>query len=150
MTLENVDDESSYSIDERKFFIQSASMKLLAYIIPKDDIKTELRPKRVKVNPKVALAGKTRVSLDFEGEDDVVLDIKFNDGVSRVTFNNDDDMLLKLEKSENARNPKLKVNDEDYDISSWFMICKNDEVKISITKPRQNLISTLVFKGKLV
>lgn len=150
MTLENVDDESSYAIDERKFFIQSASMKLLAYIIPKDDIKTELRPKRVKVNPKVALAGKTRVSLDFEGDDEVVLDIKFNDGVSRVTFNNDDDMLLKLEKSENARNPKLKVNDEEYDISSWFRISKNDEVKISITKPRHNLVSNLVFKGKLV
>ena len=149
LVMDDISDDTSYTIDERKFFIQSASLKLIGYIIPKDDIKTELKPKRIKLNPKVAL-GRTRVSLDFEGDDDVVLDIKFNDRVSKVTFENDDDMLLKLEECKNARNVKLMVDDEDYDPYSWFRLHRNDEVRISITKPRSNLISTLIFKGKVV
>ena len=150
LVVDNIDDETSYTIDERKFFIQSASLKLIGYIIPKDDIKTDLRPKRIRANPSLAFTNRTRVSLDFEGDDGVVLDIKFNEGVSKVTFGNDDDIMVKLDRCENARKVKIMINGDDYDASSWFRIQKGDEVKVSIAKPRQNSLSTVVFVGKLV
>ena len=37
MVVEEISDETSYSISDRKFFVQSVTLKLMAYIIEKED-----------------------------------------------------------------------------------------------------------------
>lgn len=52
MVIENITDESEYSIDDRKYYSQSYQIKLMAYIIRKEDFKVSKVPSRfiVKIN----------------------------------------------------------------------------------------------------
>lgn len=49
MVIENITDESEYSIDDRKYYAQSYQIKLMAYIIRKEDFKVTKVPSRFKV-----------------------------------------------------------------------------------------------------
>ena len=44
MTLESIADESEYTIDDRKYYSQTFTIKLMAYIIRKEDFKVEHLP----------------------------------------------------------------------------------------------------------
>jgi len=46
MVIENITDESEYSIDDRKYYSQSYQIKLMAYIIRKEDFKVTKIPSR--------------------------------------------------------------------------------------------------------
>ena len=46
MVIENINDESEYSIDDRKFYAQAYQIKLMAYIIRKEDFKVTKIPSR--------------------------------------------------------------------------------------------------------
>lgn len=50
MVIENITDESEYSIDDRKYYAQSYQIKLMAYIIRKEDFKVTKIPSRFKVS----------------------------------------------------------------------------------------------------
>jgi len=49
MVIESVNDESEYSIDDRKYYAQSYVIKLMGYIIRKEDFKVTKVPSRFKV-----------------------------------------------------------------------------------------------------
>lgn len=49
MVIENITDESEYSIDDRKYYAQTYQIKLMAYIIRKEDFKVTKIPSRFKV-----------------------------------------------------------------------------------------------------
>lgn len=49
MVIENITDESEYSIDDRKYYAQSYQIKLMAYIIRKEDFKVTKIPSRFTV-----------------------------------------------------------------------------------------------------
>ena len=46
MVIENITDESEYNIDDRKYYSQSYQIKLMAYIIRKEDFKVTKIPSR--------------------------------------------------------------------------------------------------------
>lgn len=46
MVIENITDESEYSIDDRKFYAQAYQIKLMAYVIRKEDFKVTKIPSR--------------------------------------------------------------------------------------------------------
>lgn len=46
MTIESINDESEYNIDDRKYYAQSYNIKVLAYIIRKEDFKVTKIPSR--------------------------------------------------------------------------------------------------------
>ena len=48
MTLESVSDESEYAIDDRKYYSQSCQIKVMGYIIKKEDFKVTRLPSRIK------------------------------------------------------------------------------------------------------
>lgn len=54
MVIENITDESEYSINDRKYYAQSYQIKLMAYIIRKEDFKVTKIPSRfkIKIEPK--------------------------------------------------------------------------------------------------
>lgn len=41
MTLDEISDETSYSISDRKFYVQTATVKLMAYIIEPEDFEVK-------------------------------------------------------------------------------------------------------------
>jgi len=49
MVIENITDESEYNIDDRKYYAQSYQIKLMAYIIRKEDFKVTKVPSRFKI-----------------------------------------------------------------------------------------------------
>lgn len=96
MTLEDIGDSSNYSIEERKFFVQSVTIKLLGYLIPKDDIKIELKPKKRKLDYGFENSlKKTYVSMEYVDDmDEFEFNLDFMDGVSKVKFELDEDIEL--------------------------------------------------------
>lgn len=152
MTLENISDSSDYTIDGRKFYIQSMDIELKAYIIAKDDIKVELVPKRKKVTTNLKAYDKSIVTMEFDDEDDdkFILNIKFNKNTTKVNFKPDDCMKLKFIRKRNANKVVMKVNDEEIDVNSDILINSGDDVSIKITQPVGTESSEIDFNGKIV
>ena len=152
MTLENISDSSDYTIDGRKFYIQSMDIELKAYIIAKDDIKVELVPKRKKVTTSLKAYDKSIVTMEFDDEDDdkFILNIKFNKNTTRVNFKPDDCMKLKFIRKRNANKVVMKVNDEEIDVNSDILINSDDDVSIKITQPVGTESSEIIFNGEIV
>ena len=48
MTLDGVQDESNYQIDDRQFYGQSYNIKVMAYIITEEDYRVEQIPLKKK------------------------------------------------------------------------------------------------------
>ena len=152
MVLDNISDVSDYTIDGRKFYSQSMDITLMAYIIPKDDIKVNIVPKRRKVTTSLKQYDKTIVTMDCDddSEKDFTLNIKFNKNVSKVNFKLDEKMELNFVDKENANKVSMKINDEDVDIYSCLTIKPGDEIFIKFVKPVTLKSSEIIFKGVLI
>lgn len=150
MLLDNISDNSDYTINDRKFFIQSAAITLMGYIIPKDDMKIELVPKRKYATLHLDRTKKTYVSMDFNDNNNVGLKIDFDLGVRKVNFGIEDDMIIRLDKKINANRIIMKINDDEVDISGKIRVHEGDDVKISIVQPKATRKSQLIFSGMLV
>ena len=152
MLLENINDSSDYTIDGRKFYIQSIDVKLLAYIIPRDDIKVNLLPKRRIIKTNLDEYEKTHVLMEYDDEDEnkFQLVIKFSPKITKVTFTLDDDMYLTFSDKENANKAQMKVNGDDVDIESKLKIKAGDEIFIKITQPNSLKLSKIKFNGELI
>ena len=152
MLLENISDSSDYTIDGRKFYIQSTDIKLMGYLIPRDDIKVNLLPKRQKVETNLDKFNRTFVSMDYDEEDEnkTKLIIKFSPKITKVSFTLDDGMYLTFLDKENANKVILRVNGDDVDINSKFKVNPGDEISIKITQPNHTKLSQINFDGELI
>ena len=152
MTLENISDSSDYTIDGRKFYLQSMDIVLKAYIIAKDDIKVELVPKRKKVTTNLKAYDKSIVTMEFDDDDEdkFVLNIKFNKQTTKVNFKPGDKMKLKFVKKKNANKLVIKINDEEIDINSDITVDPDDDISIKITQPVGTESSEIIFNGEII
>lgn len=152
MTLEDVSDESQYSIEERKFFVQSVEIKAMAYIIRRSDFKVEKRPKRISLT----LAGdaKKRVPLveieEYEGKlnnKGIDLSVSFEPYHDKVEFDIDTDMTIEKVETDNVRSYRISVNGTPYYTEKGFSVKNGDTIKIKIIQYEQAKQSTLKFIG---
>jgi hypothetical protein len=153
MTLDNISDVTDYTIDGRKFYMQTAEITVMAYLIPRDDIKVNIVPKRQKVTTNLKKYDRTLVTMDFDNdsEDKMTLNIKFSPNVVKVSFEVQDKMVLTMVDKKNANKLDMKVNSEDVDIySDKITVCPNDEITIRIVQPNKLKTSEIVFKGVLL
>ena len=152
MVMDSIGDDSRYNIDERKFFSQTASVKLMAYIIPKDDIKVELKPKRVSAKFSIDKMQKTYVDMDFDTDSDTRfrLNIKYRNGVTSARFVAEDSMSLVLGDRVNVNNVKVYVNDDEYDTKSKIIINAGDNMSVYIVPPNKTMPSSIVFAGEIL
>lgn len=152
MLLESLSDSSDYTIDGRKFYIQTSEIRLVGYLIPRDDIKVELLPKRKKVAMSMNKFNKTYVTMDYdeEIEDKFKLTIKFSPKTCKINFTLDEDMYLTFYNKENANKIILKINGEDRSIDSKLRIYNGDEIFIKITQPNVTKLSEIVFDGETI
>lgn len=152
MVIEEVNDETSYSIDERKFFIQSIGIKVMAYIINKEDFKVERKAKRIQLSvegnkkhiPKVEVEDFQEGAMD---NPNVKVKISFEPYHDRVEFVMDSDMVINTTQMNNIRNLRIFVNDTLYFTEKGFTVHKNDNLKIRIRKVDMNKSSVLYFNG---
>ena len=152
MVLESIGDESRYTVDDRKFFNQNVSVKLMGYVIPKDDIKVELKPKRMPVSFTTDCQKRTYVDMDFENGSDSVfrLNVKYGRGVKIARFTVEDRMSVFVSGSENANNVRVTVNGDEYAYGSNLTLNPYDRVVVRITPPNRTIPSSVYFSGKIL
>lgn len=153
MVIEEVNDETSYSIDERKFFLQSIGIKVMAYIINKDDFKVENKPKRImtfmegdtkRPSPSVDIDEYEDNSLEYRSID---LTIGLEEYHDKVEFDIDTDMNITSIVKSNIRNMRIFVNDTPYYTDKGFKLKDGDNVKIKVNKFDTSDKAKIIFKG---
>lgn len=154
MTLEGIQDESNYQIDDRQFYGQSYNIKVMAYIITDKDYKVEEIPlKRKVIHSNIVNNKKSEVEIDEEEHE---LVITFPSGCNKAKFTIDCDFETTHQESVNIKKEILKftneekllvtilVNDNEI-IGSNYIFKENDEIKIKIKKINQKETSVLKF-----
>jgi hypothetical protein len=138
MLLEDISDETSYSISDRKFFVQSANIKVMAYIIQSDNFEVKKYPKRINQMLEGDVFKKNKACVEVEEIDNPMknktlnINIKIEPFNTKVKFTFDTEMIVENIITDNVRNMRIMVNDTLYYIDKSFKLHKNDNVLIKI------------------
>ena len=137
MVIDEINDESTYSIEDRKFYVQSVSIKVMAYIIHEDDFQVERYPKRILLMTEGEKSKKPKISIEEYETDDfeytnIDMTIDFKNGIDKATFVSDTDFVIEDIKTENVRNLRIFINGTMIYHKNGFKIKNEDEVKIKL------------------
>lgn len=159
ITLDNVTDESEYNINDRQFYSQTYSLKLMAYILTENDFKVSEMPLKSKINLGMPMTKKTKASVevnDCENEINgsnenplVDIDIKFPPKVTDVEF--DLDMTWKYNTYETvniAGDFRIFVNDIECDIRNTFTVNDGDTIRIIVRHRNPLRESSIIMHGE--
>lgn len=154
MVLEEVNDETTYSIEERKFFVQSIVVKAMAYIIHEEDFDVKKYPKRVKLYDSTKQRRpKSMVDIEEkEGEDNYAfksldLRVMFAPGENKVEFTMDTDMVVQYGTRDNITDVRVSINGTPIFIEKGFSIKNGDNVKVRMWSADYRSPSVMVFSG---
>ena len=130
--LEDISDETEYSIDNRKVFTQSAIIIVKGYVIPKDTLKIEKFPKRGKVGYAYGFTPPKAV-VEVEGDDngDCIV-VNFPKGRNTISFTYDGDFRITGVEKENIRSFKVSLNGGEILDLVNLALKEDDEVDIRI------------------
>ena len=153
MVIDSVDDETQYSIDDRRFFVQSITIKVMAYIINEEDFKVDRLPKRVILSTE-GDAKKKKAEVNIDEYDDSVfgtkaveLSVDFKEWSDKVEFDIDTSFSVEDVEMENVLSYRLFINDMMIYTEKGFKFSDGDNVKIKIKKFYNEDVSMMVFKG---
>ena len=153
MLLEEISDETSYSISDRKFFVQSATIKLMAYIIEPEDFEVKKYPKRVHTILEGDLFKKDKACVEIEEIDNPMKNKTLNINISlepyhtKVNFVFDTEMVVEHIITENVRNLRLMVNDDLYYTNKSFKLHNNDDIRLQIMALENEKETKIKFVG---
>lgn len=158
MKLVDVSDESKYDIDDRRYYSQSYTITVMAYIMRRDGFVVEERPK-------LALRGFSDDGMSYaEIEEvpcswfepspyrypEVALNVHIDACSRSYTLNIDSDMKVLNVNVENARSYRLYVNDVYIPEESieGTLFRKGDEIKVShVLRYNQAMATDVKFTG---
>ncbi len=151
MIIDSIDDETSYGLEERKFFVQSVTIRVKAYIINSDDFEVHKFAKE----PRLYTEGERKhrkVSVDISEFDEkrnkrVEINIRFEKPSTKVEFVMDMDMDVDEILMDNAYDVRVFVNDTPYYTEKGFKIKNNDSIRVKIRKRDEFNDSTITFVG---
>lgn len=142
MVLESIGDESEYSIDDRQFYSQSYSIKLMGFILEEKDFKVTQIPLKSKVNFSVINKGKTGekydVAVDIEicnnkEKETLVITLNYPVRVKTVEFVMDTDFKIDSFEYDGLTNfCKIYVNGNEVSASKGTLFKTDDKVKIDV------------------
>lgn len=153
VTLEDINDNTEYTISERKFYNQTVTVKVMAYIISEDDFKIEKKPKRIKLFMQGDVRRpKPEINIDefFNdkiGHTEIELTIDFQAFHTKTNFDIDTDFIVERTELYNIRNYRLSVNDTPYYTDKGFTLKNDDNIKIFINHLDPNEMAQLKFIG---
>lgn len=152
MVIDSIDDETSYTIEDRKFFVQSVHIKIMAYIINPEDFKVSKYSKQPRLYALGERQNKRPVVNIEEYEEtvdhrhiDIVVNFKEYD--KKVIFEMDTDVDVECIQTENVRNLRLFINDVPYYTDGSFKLRKGDIVRLKIRVIDEQKPSKVIFKG---
>ena len=151
--LEDINDNTEYTISERKFYNQTVTVKVMAYIISEDDFKIEKKPKRIKLFMQGDVRRpKPEINIDefFNdkiGHTEIELTIDFQAFHTKTNFDIDTDFIVERTELYNVRNYRLSVNDTPYYTDKGFTLKNGDNIKIFINHLDPNEMAQLKFIG---
>lgn len=138
MVIDEISDETTYSISDRKFYVQSVTIKLMAYIIEKNDFEVKKYPKRTNLMISGDKYKKNQPCVEIEEIDSPLknktlnVNITFQPYHSKVKFEIDTDMNVEKVYTENVRHFRIMVNDTLYYTEKGFKLHNKDSVIIQI------------------
>ena len=139
MVIDEISDETSYSISDRKFYVQSVTIKLMAYIIEKNDFEVKKYPKRTNLSLNGDKYKKKQPCVEIEEVETpyknktLNVNITFEPYHNKLEFEFDTDMKVEKVYTENVRNFRIMVNDTLYYTDKGFKLHNEDSVRIQIT-----------------
>lgn len=153
MLLESINDESQYNIDDRQFYSQTYEIKVMGYIITKDDYRCEEIP--LKSNAVINVGGKSKYQSEVEIEEDeenkeIVLTIDFPKNKKPIAeFTIDTDFICNTIKTENLlKNYKIFINGSKVSNETPIKFNEDDIIKITGFKLRDYLDSKMILSGE--
>lgn len=152
LVLEGVDDESKYSVSDYRFYVQTITIKAMAYIIAEDSIKVDKFPKRVNVGLVNDKKKKVKIDIEEDYTDDLAnqtinLSLNFEKWHDKAEFQIDTDMdILSIEK-ENVRTMRIFVNGTPIYWNKGFKVKNGDTIKVRISQFDVSDTASLIFKG---
>lgn len=138
MVIDEISDETSYSISDRKFYVQSVTIKLMAYIIEKEDFEVKKYPKRTNLSLNGDKYKKNQPCVEIEEINNPLKNKTLNVNITcqpyhnKLEFEFDTDMNIEKIYTENVRNIRIMVNDTLYYIEKGFKLHDKDSVRIQI------------------
>ena len=138
MVIDEISDETTYSISDRKFYVQSVTIKLMAYIIEKNDFEVKKYPKRTNLMISGDKYKKNQPCVEIEEIDSPLknktlnVNITFQPYHSKAKFEIDTDMNVEKVYTENVRYFRIMVNDTLYYTEKGFKLHNKDSVIIQI------------------
>lgn len=139
MVIDDISDETSYSISDRKFYVQSITIKLMAYIIEKDDFEVKKYPKRTNLILNGDRYKKKQSCVEVEEVENPYKNKTLNVNMTLQPYTNklefEFDTHMKVEKvyTENIRSFRIMVNDTLYYTEKGFKLYNEDIIRIQIT-----------------
>ena len=159
MTLENISDKSSYQIDDRQFYSQSFEIKVMGYVLSKEDFKVEEQPLKIGMDFKCSLS-KRKANIEVEEYENpcnmpndelefypkpIDINIEFPPCVKETEFTFDENVIIKELNLANVKNYSVYINGKEiYDVKD-IKISNGDDIKVKITPKRVSLVSVFSF-----
>ena len=108
MILEDISDESEYNIDDRQFYSQTYTIKVMGYIITENDYRVDEIPlKRGGALQGLEVSKNIKTPeaeiIEYEDNDNVVINVTFPVGKNKCVFNIDTNIVIKKVNVENIK-----------------------------------------------
>ena len=165
LSLESINDESEYNLDDRKYYSQTYKLKLKAYIIQEKDFTVTKLPSRITIN----MIGEKKRRKEKNGEvnynvggvwDDscysetesryyhkkIILSINFG-YCNENRFILEHNFTLRNIETFNIYDFRIFVNGEKQNLENEIKLEKNDELHIKISKNDDLEKSQMIFQG---
>lgn len=164
MTLEDISDESEYSLDDRKYYSQSYKIKVKAYIIRKEDFTVTKLPSRLilrmlgvtdKKKPKIQIGEEDYIADDccLREEYDpyynklLTINVDFPSCTDEAKFIIDTDMIIRAFETTNVYDFVLSVNGEFQHLDKDIYLYDGDEIYLELSRDCLTKDSIIVMKG---
>ena len=163
MKLNNVSDESDYTVEDRQYFAQAFEINLSGYILTEEDFEEKLVPLMNVSCLNVDGNHKKKADVEIEELDvcEEVAELQYYNQPVKITmsfdkcdadrrkFEIDCKVLLKQAETENVRLYKIYVNDELMDFSNGEILLNDgDIVDVKITRINKLKPCKIVFYGE--
>lgn len=164
MILEDISDESEYGIGDRKYYAQTYKIKILAYIIQRDDFEVTKAPTRLVtrfLGEKYKNVYHVKIDEDYDPRDEcqveedpkfyyrsVTLNIEFPQCIKESEFEIDTDMVITDIELHNVFDFVLLVNGEEQNLESGYVnLYEGDIIECEIEREDLYVDSCVEVKG---
>lgn len=154
LTLSSVTDETTYAVDNMKFYVQTAQIEANAYIIRKEDFEVVKKPKQVLLHMEGDKHRKPKVSLEeayeLRGDKEyktMNVNIGFKPYQTKCEFRIDEDFKVEKIRLTNARKISVNVNFTPYYVDRGFEVKNGDLIRIKILPNRYERESSVYLMG---